>query len=464
MKLRKIALWALPAALMVGACNEDEKGDENNNQNGPEGYTLVWADEFDGSDLNTNNWTFETGDGTDYGLPEGWGNNELQIYTNSTDNAYLTSHGGENVLAITALKNGPDDYTSAKLTTEGLHSMLYGRLEIRAKVPQGQGLWPALWMLGDNRPVIDWPGCGEIDIMEVLGHQTDKMYTTLHFVKEENKKGELQDVHELGGPLFSDDFHVYGVEWTPTEIKFLLDGNMVYKEPITTYMKEFQRPFYAILNLAVGGFWPGNPDATTPFPATLYVDYVRYYAIDNLNAPSPPALDPDEERLGPLLDTNLANALVKDGFTDFGKVEMTVYGGGGEPALRLSDTAVDGDFSLVYDFPGGSWGGAFVEMENPLDLSNFTNLVFAINAPANLDDAEIKLEGLTQATSDNVMLKDYTPVALADGFVEYTIPLNDFTNLDQNQVRIPFAMWNVVDASAAFTPATIYIDKVHFSN
>lgn len=171
---------------------------------------------------------------------------------------------------------------------------------------------------------------------------------------------------------------------------------------------------------------------------------------------------PNEERLGPVLDTNLANAAIKEGFSAFGNADITVYGAGGEPNLRLSDTAVDGDFSLVYDFPGGNWGGAFIELESPKDLSSFSNLRFALQASASLDNAEIKLEGLTQQTSDVVMLKDYTALPLSNGFVEYTIPLSDFTNLDLNSVRIPFAMWNAVDAAGSFSPTTVYVDQVYF--
>ena len=465
MKIKAIHLFLGLGILGMGACKDDEPETNqggNNGTSGPEGYSLVWSDEFDGQSIDPSNWVFETGDGTNYGLPSGWGNNELQIYTNTSDNARLTMDDGNEVLAITALKNG-ENYTSAKLTTEGLRSMLYGRLEIRAKVPSGNGLWPALWLLGENRPIIDWPGCGEIDIMEVLGREPSKMYTTLHYVKAGNTKGELQQVHELSaGANFSDDYHVYGLEWTPTKVQFLLDDVMVFEESISADMKEFQRPFYAILNLAVGGFWPGNPDETTVFPANLFIDYVRYYSIDNLSIPNPPLLDPNEERLGPVLDTNLANAAIKEGFSAFGNADMTVYGAGGEPNLRLSDTAVDGDFSLVYDFPGGNWGGAFIELESPKDLSSFSNLRFALQASASLDNAEIKLEGLTQQTSDVVMLKDYTALPLSNGFVEYTIPLSDFTNLDLNSVRIPFAMWNAVDAAGSFSPTTVYVDQVYF--
>lgn len=457
-----LLLSALVLTTSLSSCKDDDEVKDQNTGGvpAPAGYTLVWSDEFDGTAIDNQNWYFETGDGTDYGLPPGWGNNEKQIYTSSPDNAYLTMDDGHEVLAITALKNGPDDFTSAKLTTEGKHSMLYGRLDIRAKVPSGNGLWPALWMLGENRPIIDWPGCGEIDIMEVLGKEPENMYTTIHYVAAENKKGELQKMHQLGGPNFSDDYHIYSVVWTPTQIQFLLDEVPVYAEAITSDMKEFQRPMYAILNLAVGGYWPGDPDETTVFPAHLFIDYVRYYSIDGLNIPTPPPLDTAAETLGQVLDTNMANAAIKDDFTAFGPLSITPYGAGGEPVLRISDTAVDGNYSLVYDFPGGSWGGAYLELDSPQDLSGFTNLKFALHRPSSLADAEIKLEGV--GTNAIVMLKDYSGTPIANGFEEYTIPLSDFAGVDFSETRIPFAIWNAVDGGGSFAPATVYVDQVYF--
>lgn len=461
MKYRILSLGL--AIAFLSSCKDDEEVKDDNTGGGipvPAGYTLEWSDEFDGQSIDPTIWTFETGDGTAYGLPPGWGNEEKQIYTNSSDNAYLSLEEGNEVLAITALKTGAEDYTSAKLTTEGLKSIRFGRVDIRAKVPAGNGLWPALWMLGENRPIIDWPGCGEIDIMEVLGKEPNKMYTTLHYVATDNKKGELQKEHPLASGNYSDNFHVYSMEWTPTKIQYLLDQTPVYEETIEGDMKEFLRPFYVILNLAVGGYWPGDPDPTTNFPATMYVDYVRYYSINNLNIPSAPPLDTNEERLGPIIDNNLANAAIRDGFTSFGAVSITPYGSGGEPALRRSDTAVDGDFSLVYDFPGGSWGGAYIEKDTPSDLSTFSTLKFSLRKPSSLDNAEIKLEGV--GNSAIVMLKDYTGTPISNGFEEYSIPLSDFVGLDLTEVRIPFAMWNAVDAAQNFSPATVYVDDVYF--
>jgi beta-glucanase (GH16 family) len=463
MKRKGLYLGIGISIIAFSSCKDDDPQSPNGgNNNDPEGYTLVWSDEFNGESIDASKWVYETGDGTDYGLPAGWGNEEKQIYTNDVTNSFISMDEGNSVLAITALKSGADDYTSAKLTTKGKQSFRFGRVDVRAKGPAGNGLWPAVWMLGENRDIIDWPGCGEIDIMEMLGRAPDTMFTTLHYVKTDNKKGELQKAHTVGGANFSDDYHLYSLEWTPSQIQFSLDGTPVYLEQIQGDMKEFLRPHYMILNLAVGGYWPGDPDATTPFPSSLFVDYVRYYSIDGLTIPSAPPLDTNEERLGPIIEPSIANAAIKDGFSDFGALSVTPYGAGGEPNLRLSDTAIDGSESLVYDFPGGNWGGAYIELDSPKDLSAFSNLRFSLNAPASLDDAEIKLEAVSGSAT--VMLKNYSPSPLSNGFAEYTIPLSDFVGMDFANVRIPFAMWNAVDASQNFSPATVYVDQVYFSN
>ncbi|MFZ9047042.1 MAG: glycoside hydrolase family 16 protein, partial [Cyclobacteriaceae bacterium] len=158
------------AVLMIGisACGSDS---EMEMKIPPiEGYTLEWSDEFSGNAIDLDNWGFETGDGTDYGLAAGWGNNELQIYTSEEGNASIVKDDGLSVLSITALDDGAGGYTSAKLTTKNKVSIRFGRIDVKAKLPEGQGLWPAIWMLGDNKDEVDWPGCGEIDIMEILGN------------------------------------------------------------------------------------------------------------------------------------------------------------------------------------------------------------------------------------------------------------------------------------------------------
>lgn len=444
--------------LCTVSCDSDEPATIDDSQ--IEGYTLVWSDEFDAQGIDTDNWTFETGDGTDFGLPAGWGNNELQIYTTDERNASVLTDGDLSVLSITALEDGAGAYTSAKVTTNDLVSVRYGRIDVKAKMPEGQGLWPAIWMLGDNRDEIDWPGCGEIDIVEVLGNNPATYYSTLHFTDSDNGKGEIQEVHDLAGGSFADDYHVFSIEWTHEAVAFLLDDVQIGSIAIDEGMKEFQRSFYLIMNVAVGGFWPGNPDNTTSFPQSMLVDYVRVYSIDGYEAPAVPVLDIDEETLGANIPDDIGVAAVQEGFEGLEGADVVAFGAGGEPAISLSEDAIDGDQSLAYQFPGGTWGGAWLEIENTIDLSAYTSMKFSLKVPESLADIEVKLEGPNSAHS--LFMINYTPVEVSNGFVEYTIPVADFTDLNLAEVNIPFALWNPVDADGTFVAGEFLIDNLYF--
>jgi beta-glucanase (GH16 family) len=455
-------LW-LPALLIVAAysCKDDqeEPGDQIET---PAGYVLVWHDEFNEGGIDAMKWVFETGDGTDYGLPRGWGNNELQIYTSGDDNAKIDRDGDVSALAITALRKGENNYTSAKLTTNGKFSMRFGRIDVRAKMPQGKGLWPAIWMLGENRDLVAWPGCGEIDIMEMLGNDPRKIYATVHYVDGDNRKGEHQGVYTTSGVSFSEAYHVFSLEWTPQAMIFMVNGVKYHEVAIEEDMKEFLRSFYLIFNVAVGGYWPGYPDSSTSFPQSMYIDYVRVFAREGFTPPSAPVLNVEEETLGQILEPNIARHAIKEGFNDLGNLEVISYGGGGEPLISTSDTAIDGELSLVFDYQGGNWGGAYLLMEQPRNISHYTHLVFSLNKPVNLVDAEIKLESST--TQKAIFLKNYTGTAQSNGFVEYVIPLSDFAGLDLIQLKIPFAIWNPVDANGGFVSGRVLIDQIHFAN
>ncbi len=226
-------------------------------------YTLVWSDEFDGSSLNTSNWTCEIGGG-------GWGNNELQYYR--AENA--TVSGG--VLTITAKREsyGGYAYTSARLKTQNKRTWTYGRVEARLLVPKGQGLWPAFWMLGNNISSVSWPACGEIDIMEHV-NTNDTLIGTIHW----DSGGHAYYGGETGVSNMA-TWHVYSVEWTPSYIRWFVDGRQYWEANIANSInstEEFHRPFFILLNLAVGGNWPGSPNSGTPFPAEYKIDYVRVY-------------------------------------------------------------------------------------------------------------------------------------------------------------------------------------------
>jgi beta-glucanase (GH16 family) len=455
--------FTLLAILLIATLSCEEKDPKPDNQiDVPAGYTLVWNDEFNDGSIDPAKWTYETGDGTDYGLPSGWGNNELQIYSSSQENSAVGFDEDISALIITARKNGENDYTSAKLTTKGLFSWRFGRIDVKAKLPEGKGIWPAIWMLGDNNDIVTWPGCGEVDIMELIGDDPNKVYATVHYVDGENRKGESQDIFEATGVSFSQTYHVFTLVWTPETLTFEVDGVKYHEVTIEEDMKEFLRSFYLVMNVAVGGYWPGNPDATTVFPQNMYIDYVRVFEKEGFTPPEEPALNIEEETIGQVLEPNIADNAIKDDFDALGNLEVISYGGGGEPLIDTSEDAIDGELSLVFDFPGGNWGGAYISMEQPKDLSSYSHLLFSLKMPENLTDVEIKLE--SKSTGASVFLVDYQSAGVANGFVEYAIPLTDFQGLDLMQMKIPFAIWNPKDGSGDFIPATVLIDNVHFAN
>lgn len=242
-------------------------------------WKLSWSEEFSGPNNSlpdASKWSIEVGGH--------WANNELQAYTNRPQNIYLENGN----LVITATKEqytGADGvsraYTSARINTHGKFSQRYGRFEARIKLPQGQGMWPAFWLLGDDIKAADWPTCGEIDIMENVGSRMSVALGTIHGPGYSGDKGPSANYTLPNRQKFSDDFHVFAVEWEPAAIRFYVDRNLyVTRTPAdlpagTKWV--FGHPFFVILNLAVGGDLPGSPDATTQFPQSMLVDYVRVY-------------------------------------------------------------------------------------------------------------------------------------------------------------------------------------------
>jgi beta-glucanase (GH16 family) len=244
------------------------------------GWMLAWSDEFntaDGTPVDSQKWTAETGG-------NGWGNNELEYYTTSTRNA-RQEHGSLVIEAIREPYTGSDgvkrDYTSARLKTQGKFSQVYERFEARIKMPRGKGIWPAFWLLGDNIGSAGWPGCGEIDIVENLGTEPSIAHGTIHGPGYSGGHGIGSPFTLPNGQRFSDDFHLFAVEWEPQEIRFYVDDHLYATRrpadlPAGTKWV-YDHRFFIILNLAVGGNWPGNPDDITEFPQKLLVDYVRVY-------------------------------------------------------------------------------------------------------------------------------------------------------------------------------------------
>lgn len=242
---------------------------------------IVMADEFsvDGAP-DPATWTYDLGDGTAEGIP-GWGNNELQVYTSNSENVEVQN----GMLVITARENPAGGYTSARIKTEGLFEQQYGRFEARIKVPQGKGLWPAFWLLGNNCDANPWPGCGEIDIMEYLGDEPTKIFGTVHGPGYAGAES-ISKEYELENDRFDTGFHVFGIEWSPNQINYYVDDELYQTITPETVDEETDgqgtwvfnnQPFYIIMNIAVGGNLPGNPDANTTFPQRMLVDYVRVY-------------------------------------------------------------------------------------------------------------------------------------------------------------------------------------------
>ena len=243
-------------------------------------WKLVWSDEFngpDGSAPDSSKWVLETGGG-------GWGNNELEYYTARPQNASL--HDGNLVIKVIQEKfTGPDgvtrDYTSARLKTQGKYAEAYGRFEARVKIPRGQGIWPAFWMLGEDIDKIGWPDCGEIDIMENIGKEPSTVHGTIHGPGYSGDKGIGDPFSVPASQRFADDFHIYAVEWEPEAIRFYVDDHLYSTRTPADLPKGtkwvYDHPFFLLLNVAVGGNWPGNPDATSTYPQNMLVDYVHVY-------------------------------------------------------------------------------------------------------------------------------------------------------------------------------------------
>jgi beta-glucanase (GH16 family) len=267
--------WILALAACGGSSGARTMASVN-----PPQWQLVWSDEFNGangSSPDPANWTYDIGGG-------GWGNDELESYTNRPVNVHVQDGN----LVITALEEnyiGPDGitcpYTSARIKTQGLFSQAFGKFEARIRVPYGQGMWPAFWMLGSNFGQVPWPTSGEMDIMENIGNEPSTIHGTVHGPGYSGDQGITGSFTLPNGARFADDFHIFSLEWEPTQIRFYVDGTL-YKTVSPSDLPAgapwvFDHPFFIILNVAVGGDWPGNPDSTTIFPQTMLVDYLRVY-------------------------------------------------------------------------------------------------------------------------------------------------------------------------------------------
>ncbi|MEI7508768.1 MAG: glycoside hydrolase family 16 protein [Flavobacterium sp.] len=265
-KYIKHNLLLIPIMLLVVSCSTNEK------QTVTTMNQLVMQDEFDTDGApNSALWVYNIGTGTN-----GWGNNELEYYTNLPQNVKVQ----DGMLKITAIKGAymGSSYTSARISTKGKFQQKYGRVEARIKMPWGKGLWPAFWMIGTNSDVVAWPQCGEIDIMEYLGNNPTTVFGTVHGPGYSGANAITKN-YTLSNDRFDTDFHVFGIEWGENYINYYVDDVLYNQITPANASGEwvFNRPFYIILNLAVGGNLPGSPNTETTFPQTMLVDYVRMY-------------------------------------------------------------------------------------------------------------------------------------------------------------------------------------------
>lgn len=329
--VKKIYAFALSALLIMpsgGTASADDDVDkEVQKKKGKAKWSLTWSDEFNKPQIDPKKWTYDIGnwikDEDGNLITPGWGNNEKQYYTNSDENSFIK----DGKLIIRAKKesttddSGTYDYTSAKLKTKGLFSQTYGRYEVRAKSPTGKGLWPAVWMLPEKDRYGGWAASGEIDIMEAWGSKPNKVAGTLHY-------GETWPNNRYTGKEFEFPFnegintwHTYAIEWEPGEIRWYVDGELYQTQnewyakgqnnPIKySYPAPFDQNFYLIMNLAVGGWFDGDPDETTTFPQQMEIDYVRVYEMKNRDyrdpvEPTPKPVELPEDAKQPLEDGNL---------------------------------------------------------------------------------------------------------------------------------------------------------------
>lgn len=268
MGLRVASLWFAAGLAFLAGCANPPGGTGR-------GWQLVWVDEFEGQQLDLTKWEFEVN-------AWGGGNAELQYYV--TNNVRVA--GGKLYIEARNLSySGPEgtrQFTSSRIRTKGKGDWRYGRFEFRAQLPAGRGLWPAIWMLPTDNVYGGWPHSGEIDIVELLGHEPQRVHGTLHYSDAE-KRHAFRGTNQLCATRsFAEDFHVFRLDWLPGEFRWYVDGRLYQTQTAwptagKTFPAPFDQRFHLILNVAVGGRWPGNPDGTTIFPQAMVVDYVRVF-------------------------------------------------------------------------------------------------------------------------------------------------------------------------------------------
>ena len=282
--MRSNTIPVFPLFILLSTCLNGNFSDNHCQNNNPvknkKHWSLVWQDEFNDSIIDTSKWTYEVN-------AWGGGNNELQYYTDLKENSFIKN----GCLIVQAKEErftgseGTREYTSARMTTDKKCVWRYGRFEIRAKLPFGKGIWPAIWMLPSDAVYGGWAASGEIDIMECLGQESNKVYGTIHFGDKWPNNQHSGSFFILPKGDFSTDFHTFCLEWEETAMHWYIDDSLYLTQhkwhtKSASYPAPFDQPFYLILNVAIGGNWPGNPVNETKFPQKMIIDYIRVYQKD----------------------------------------------------------------------------------------------------------------------------------------------------------------------------------------
>ena len=456
------AMAVTAAAVMLASCGKVKEEQFGIGSPTSSSYTdddLVWVENFDQKKLDTDSWMYEV-------HHPGWVNSELQAYVVSDENIYLK----DGKLIIQPVKNG-NAYTSGRINTMGKHEFTYGRFEARLKVPRGKGFLPAFWMMpADESFYGQWPKCGEIDIMEVLGDNVNKVYGSLHFGEPHTQKQGSAQVFDGN---FADDFHIFAVEWEPDEMRFYVDDRCYYKtsEWFTkrsgfgevSYPAPYDQPFYMILNVAVGGVWPGNPDEYTQFneQAQMVVDYVKVYQkkegynsdvkkpetavakvkvkegniASNLGGRWSLHLEPDGKATADLTDNGLTVKTEQQGNADYSVqlVQSYIQMVKGETYKYSFDAWADEPRTMktAITLPNNSWKRTFGDVRVALDTRKKTYTYTFTNEEVSDENARLEFQlGATDSTAtvyiQNIKLehvKNAGPVnkhpALPDGNLIY---------------------------------------------
>ncbi len=429
--------------------NSSNREDDKESSELQDAYKLVWEDNFNGTELNMQDWNYE------YHEP-GWVNNELQEYVDSEENIYLE----DGKLVIQAIKTVAEDgtvsYTSGRINTQNKHDYKYGRFEARAKVPSGKGFLPAFWMMPTDESYYgQWPKCGEIDIMEVLGDQLATSHGTLHFGEPHTQS---QGGYELASGDFASEFHVFSCEWEPGEIRFYVDGNLFHTENDWFTRKEgfgevaypapYDQPFYMILNLAVGGNWPGNPEPDAVFGdnAQLVVDYVKVYQKDsydeNVQAPVKEIVlrNPDEN------GNYIINGTFDSEALDDSKDWSFLLAGTGEATAEINDNAVHIESTNAGDL---DYSVQLVQPNLPMNYGSRYRLSFEAYA----DAARTMIVDISAPDKNYIRYLADTKVNLTTTSQTYIYEF-DMLNDDDANGRVEFNLGNQAST------ATVHIANV----